>query len=40
MPSETNSYAFCANYSDIAACLFAIQTSEANGLFAADAQLL
>lgn len=40
MPSETNSYAFCADYSDIAACLSAIQRSEASGLFAQDAQLL
>ena len=40
MPTETNSYAFCADYSNIAVCLFAIQTSEHNGLFAADPEVL
>ena len=40
MPSQTNPYAFCADYSDMAACLFAIQAAQDSGAFAGDARLL
>jgi hypothetical protein len=34
MPTETNYYAFCADYSDMATCLFAIQQLNDGGAFA------
>lgn len=40
MPSGINSYAFCADYSDVADCLSAIQVSEQTGIFEEDAEAL
>lgn len=40
MLTENNTYAFCADYSSLSACLFAIQTAEENGSFANDELLI
>jgi hypothetical protein len=40
MPSGINSYAFCADYSNIARCLFAIQSTGSKGAFANDPEAL
>jgi hypothetical protein len=39
MPSENTSYAFLADYSDVAACLAAIRTQELSGAFASDVKI-
>ena len=40
MPTATNSYVFCADYSQMAECLFAIQARQAAGGFAGDPETL